>query len=99
AEALAEWARDGPADSDRHRAQPASPRRRGGPRLEGGKENHHRAESLGETGSVSWTGEGTGGCTGCRTGIEGAGRYHRTIRAAKADTTSRGPGEPASSGQ
>src|SRR5439155_24623191 len=49
AQAIAEWARDGPADSDGHRAQPPAPRRRGGPRLEGGEENHHRAEPLAET--------------------------------------------------
>src|SRR2546421_7871509 len=59
AQALEEWARDGPADSDGHRAQPPAAGRRGGPRLEGGEENHHRAEPLAETESVSWTNAGS----------------------------------------
>src|SRR5947199_8185289 len=59
AQTLAEWARDGPADSDGHRTQPPATRRRGGPRLEGGEEDHHRAEPLAEAGSAPWTAEGS----------------------------------------
>src|SRR6266581_3846997 len=80
AQALAQWARDGTADSDGHRAQPPATRGRGGPRLEGGEENHHRAEPLAETGSVLRTNEGSAAAPGFGPTMEGPRRYQRTIR-------------------
>src|SRR2546426_855286 len=97
AQALAEWARDGPADSDGHRAQPPATGRRGGPRLEGGEEDHHRAEPLAEAGSVPWTREGSTVDPGSGAATEGARRYHRTMRQVNAAPTIPIPRQPANS--
>src|SRR5881628_3528856 len=97
AQALAEWARDGTADSDGHRAQPPATGGRGGPRLEGGEENHHRAEPLAEASSVPRTREGSAVDPGSGAAAEGARRYHRTIRYANAAPTIPIPRQPANS--
>src|SRR5213594_1094876 len=97
AQTLAEWARDGPADSDGHRAQPPATGRRGGPRLEGGEEDHHRAEPLAEAGSVPWTREGSAVDPDSGAAAEGERRYHRTMRQVNAAPTIPIPRQPANS--
>src|SRR6266568_1697615 len=97
AQTLAEWARDGPADSEGYRTQSSSSGRRNGARLEGGEEDHHRAGPLTDTWSRSWFGNGFIAAVASVTVTAGARRYHRTNKSAKAAATTPIPRQPASS--